>query len=219
VSGKHAPNRFGKYIAIHETAMAKFRRKGLVEGDTLVLKVAGSSYLLMTGKIHCAGGIIIDVDKTLEILDGLSASKVLHGHADDALVQNIEYSYNARIVLPGRVVGLFRYDNAHHPDEHHRHAFTWPDGRRGTTTAVNPHEYPTLAEAIIEAQPIGTGNTGMKWSSSETAVVPRPRPLHLQRSTSTAVSLISSQLTRERPSRCQRLTGASRVRATRRAEL
>ena len=33
MSGKHAPNKFGKYLAIHNKAMADFRQKRLVEDD------------------------------------------------------------------------------------------------------------------------------------------------------------------------------------------
>jgi hypothetical protein len=56
VSGKHAPNKFGKYLAIHNKAMADFRQKRLVEDDTLVLEAFGNGFLRMAGEIRCVGG-------------------------------------------------------------------------------------------------------------------------------------------------------------------
>ncbi len=62
------------------------------------------------------------------------------------------YFYNARLVRPGRVISIFRYDNVHDRDGHHRHGFRWPSGRKdGAPTVLTEASYPTLAEVIQEA--------------------------------------------------------------------
>ncbi len=152
MSGKHAPNRFGRYLAIHDKALADFRQKGLVESDSLVLEAFDNGYLRMSGEILCVGEVHIDVVKTLEILDGRTPAKLLAGHANESIVQNIRYSYNARLVRPGRTISIFRYDNVHERYGHHRHGFRWPSGRKdGRPIALTEESYPTLAEVIQEA--------------------------------------------------------------------
>ncbi|HKP75072.1 MAG TPA: DUF6516 family protein [Longimicrobiaceae bacterium] len=112
---------------------------------------SGGNYLTIEGDIHCAGGIVIEVNKRLEILAGEGAA---------ATVQTAGYRYHVR--LPGKGT-IFRYDSphpaaagvelpAHHP-EHHVHRYDVLSGDvRGTIEIIYDIErVPTLREVIDEA--------------------------------------------------------------------
>jgi len=86
------------------------------------------NYLTIEGDVHCTGGIVIEVNKRLEILAGEGAG---------ATVQTTSYRYHVR--LPGRGT-IFRYDSPHplpagmdHHAEHHVHRYdVLNDDVRGT---------------------------------------------------------------------------------------
>ena len=126
-------------------------RGGFVSAHDLRVSGFGEGYLHIDGVIHCAGGIVIDVNKRLELLEGEGAS---------TLVQTDSYRYHVR--LPGQG-SIFRYDSPHpipengvappHHLEHHVHRFDVLAGdKRGTIECIYDVErVPTLREVIDEA--------------------------------------------------------------------
>lgn len=148
--GKHGPTRLSSYLAVHTTNMDQVIRGGFVSSDDLVVS-ASSGFILIEGTISCAGGIVIDVSKRIEILEGEGAS---------ARVQTASYSYNVHIQGIGNI---FRYDSpdpvgetagapAHHL-EHHVHRYDVLRGdKRGTIECIYEEDrVPTLREVIDEA--------------------------------------------------------------------
>jgi hypothetical protein len=149
--GKHGPNRLGSYLVVHDTHMDQVVRGGFVSSHDLVVSFSGESSISIEGTIVCAGGIVIDVRKTIGVLEG---------RGPGALVQTRTYSYNVRILGTGNV---FRYDSpdpggefddapAHHT-EHHVHRYDVFSGdRRGTVECIyDIEQVPTLREVIDAA--------------------------------------------------------------------
>jgi hypothetical protein len=142
--GKHGPNRLSSYREIHETVMQQFLRGGFVRSENLSFNDLGDGFIEMEGVIECDGGIYIEVRKRIEILDGDGA---------DALVQTVDYSYNAAIRGVGNIL---RYDSPHpdHNREHHVHRFDVFAGveRRPPIFILDESARPTLGEVIEEVQ-------------------------------------------------------------------
>jgi hypothetical protein len=146
LGGKHAPIELGKYIEIHETAMRGLERDRSVFSDDLAFESVEGGVLL-EGRIHCAGGILIDVTKALAIRGG---------EGESAIVQTATYTYHAQVEGLGN---LFRYCSPHdteaQPDHnpfHHKHTYDLLAGDVvGNLTEVDAEERPTLAEVIREA--------------------------------------------------------------------
>ena len=135
---RHEPNRLASYVEIHETVMEHLRRGGFVVSDDLRFEFL-NDWVVLEGTIICQGGIYIDVFKRLAILDGAGAN---------AIVQTVEYSYNAVISGKGNI---FRYNSPHptHNEFHHVHRFDVLNGdKRGT---VERAIWPLLSEVIEEA--------------------------------------------------------------------
>jgi len=127
---------------IHETAMARFVRDGIVSDHALTLD-AFPGGIRMQGDIACRGGIVISVDKILDTV----------GEDSEQMVQTATYSYNASI----RGYNAFlRNDNAHlhpgHIDPHHRHEYDWERGDEmpGSPLWVGADRWPTLGQFIEE---------------------------------------------------------------------
>lgn len=124
--------------------MGQMRAAGFVGEDTLVLEPIGSDLLVMAGEIACLGGIVVRVEKYLEVLEG---------EALDAYVRTFEYKYNA--FVRGRN-NVLRYDNSHtyhgHGDAHHKHVYDWRTGEHlpGFPAWVGEHGWPTLGEVLEE---------------------------------------------------------------------
>jgi hypothetical protein len=138
---KHRRQRFDRYIAIHETVMSQFRDQGFVRGDTLAIEDLGSGVIGITGRIECAEGTYIAVEKLLAIADGEGAT---------ALVETVAYSYSAVLA---RVGNIFRYCSPHddHNEDHHVHRFDVRAGdMSGTLTFHGRGGWPTLGEVIEE---------------------------------------------------------------------
>lgn len=120
------------------------RADGFVGEDTLVLEPIGAGLLAMAGEIACLGGIVVRVEKYLEVLEGEAA---------DAHVRTFEYQYNA--FVRGRA-NILRYDNVHaypgHGDAHHGHVYDWETGQQvpGSPFWVGEHGWPTLGEVLEE---------------------------------------------------------------------
>lgn len=123
--------------------MDQMRADGFVGEDTLVLESIGAGLLVMFGEIACMGGIVVRVEKYLEVLEGEGL---------DASVRTVEYKYNA--FIRGRN-NVLRYDNSHsypdHADAHHRHEYDWKSGKQPeSATWVGEHRWPTLNDVLEE---------------------------------------------------------------------
>jgi hypothetical protein len=145
-AAKHGPNRFDRYLAIHNTVMDRYRDHGFILTDDLEVRDLGNEQILMEGTITCADGVYIAVTKMLRILDGDGST---------ATVQTIAYSYSA--VLAGRG-NIFRYcaphdltDGVEHHSYHHVHRFSvFDDDSHGTISRLSEDDWPTLGEVIEE---------------------------------------------------------------------
>ena len=128
---RHGWNALDHYLTIHDQHLD--RRRYFIESHSLVFAFVGDNVLTFLGRIDCAYGLFIDVDKTLEMNE--------HGQ-----VRTVKYSYHAGL-SGGDDRPVFRYDNAQvyeregHADAHHRHRYdhtTWneirPRSGLGTTT-------------------------------------------------------------------------------------
>lgn len=145
---KHGPNRFDRYLAIHDTIMAKFASDGFVEDDGVVFSDLGAGEILVEGKIQCVGGICIRVIKTLAVVSGVRA---------EALVRTTSYSYN---VFADGIGNVFRYCSPHDTEEqpdhkpfHHKHVYDLLAGDvTGRVEEVGDDAWPTLGEVIEQAR-------------------------------------------------------------------
>lgn len=126
--------------------MDQMRSRGFVGEDTLELEDIGADLLVMSGEIACLGGLVVRVEKYLEVLEG---------EGDDALVRTVEYKYNAFVRGHNN---LLRYDNSHsfpgHADSHHKHEFDWRTGRHlpGFPAWVGEDRWPTLGAVLEELE-------------------------------------------------------------------
>ena len=103
---------------------------------------AVEGHLLLHGRIHCKGGLQIDVNKRLRLGDE-------SGHDT---VQTVAYSYNVSLQNLGNI---FRYDSPHptHNREHHVHRYDVLNGDTEGTVEMDyrEDEWPTLREVVDEA--------------------------------------------------------------------
>ena len=124
--------------------MEQFLREDFVLSENLSFEDLGDGFLILEGRIECVGNIYIDVFKRIEILEGDGAN---------ALVQTIDYSYNA--VVRG-IGNILRYDSPHpdHNHEHHRHYFDVFNREEilPPTFIADEHQRPTLGEVIEEVR-------------------------------------------------------------------
>lgn len=142
--GKHAPNRLDTYLRVHTTNMEQLLRGDFVVEEHLVIEGDGAGGFIMSGRIHCESGIYLDVNKHLVRLSG---------DGNNAIVQTVEYSYNAAVAGLGNI---FRYDSPHHDhnQEHHVHRF---DVLNGDMEGIVENEHseqgrPTLREVLRELE-------------------------------------------------------------------
>jgi hypothetical protein len=155
---KHTATRFDTYVDAHEGNMEKLRGSEFVAADTLFFEeLPGTAGIFLSGEVACEGGIVVSVEKFLDVLEG-------DGPA--ALVQTEWYSYN---VFVRGWHNVLRYDNQHpqhlypgHQDPHHKHVFDWRSGeeREDSPTWIGAEEWPTLSEVIREAEGWYWGNRG-----------------------------------------------------------
>lgn len=96
----------------------------------------------MYGDLFCKGGLVIHVDKTLEV-------------DDRRRVRGRLYRYQAQFVTPP-VREIFRYDNAHvyskegHPDAYHKHVFSPFTWKQIDVAHIGRQDWPTLQDVIDE---------------------------------------------------------------------
>jgi hypothetical protein len=125
--------------------MQDFVDEGFVRSHTVAFGEPRDGQITIAGEIKCEGGIAIQVDKTLLILDG---------EGDAATVRTVDYRYHAYVEGRG---SLFRYCSPHgdgHRPYHHVHRFEIP-----TLAAIVPVEeirdgnaVPTLGDVLEEAR-------------------------------------------------------------------
>lgn len=142
---RHGPTRLRSHLNSHESHMEGFRVGGFVGADKLEIEIAPHE-VTMEGEIACLGNIVVNVLKTLEVLEG---------EGPDATVQTVAYAYNVSI---RNRFNIFRYDNLHltkgHPDPHHKDVYDWRTGEQLPESPkwVGAEHWPTLADVIREAQ-------------------------------------------------------------------
>ena len=142
---KHAPDRFGRWIADHQSTMQGFlKRAYFVLDENLALTDVGGGQVALGGTIECVNGIYLTVNETLRVTDGEGLN---------ATVQSVRYSYNAVI---GKLGTLLRYDSPHgsHHRAHHKHEY---DVLAGDTEGMvillgGEEDRPTLGETIDEVE-------------------------------------------------------------------
>lgn len=140
---KHGPNRLSNYRAVHDTIMQKFLRAGFVRSENLSFNDLGDGFIELEGIIECVGNVNIDVYKRIQILKG---------DGPNALVQTVDYSYNAYVDGIGNIL---RYDSPHpdHYREHHVHRFDTASKHEITVDFILKEEdRPTLGEIISEVE-------------------------------------------------------------------
>ncbi|HAN91878.1 MAG TPA: hypothetical protein DCQ33_07335 [Nitrospira sp.] len=124
--------------------MGHLQRGGFVAHDTLCFQALPGSFIL-SGEIACLGKIVIQVEKTLAIIEDT--------YGNDPIVQTIVYRYNASV--RGHNV-ILRYDNAHphpgHADDHHKHVVNWKSGQEEALVWVGEAGWPTLTQVIQEVE-------------------------------------------------------------------
>ncbi len=142
MADKHGPNRLNRYQEIHETVMGHLRDDGFVVEDDLAFADLGNGLIELRGTVKCLGGIRVEVEKLLEILDGDGA---------EAMVQTFAYSYHA--CLEGGQGNIVRYDSPHvdHNQDHHVHRYDPFSGDvTGRVTMHGESGWPTLGEMLYE---------------------------------------------------------------------
>ena len=130
----------GRYLEIHATAMRTLERDGRVlpDGDGLTIEPVARG-LLIEGRVHCAGSLIVEVWKLLAI--------AREGPVTTA--QTTSYTYQ---VMVDGLGDLFRYCGPHkHRPFHHKHTYDVLGDDAGAWVKVDPEERPTLSEVIWEA--------------------------------------------------------------------
>ncbi|NTW52991.1 MAG: hypothetical protein HGB22_10460 [Chlorobiaceae bacterium] len=103
--------------------MHKYKCDGFVIYEGLLITPLRKA-ILITGTIECSGGLKVEVQKRLDILDQEDRNP---------LVQTVSYSYNVFLTGVGNV---FRYDSPHkdHNQQHHVHRYDVLNA--GNTVAV-----------------------------------------------------------------------------------
>lgn len=147
-TGKHAPNRLDRYLAIHATVMGHRHDEGFVLDDGLTLERGQQGYL-MSGRIRCAGGLSVDVRKAL---------RVVSGEGPTAMVQTVSYTYHVMLAGPGSSLNVFRYCGPHddeaHPEHkafHHKHTYDVLHGDvAGSIARIDDDAWPTLGDVLEE---------------------------------------------------------------------
>ena len=145
MAARHSPDRFGRWIADHQTMMQSFlRRAYFVHAENLALTDVGGGQVAVGGTVECVNGIYLTVSETLRVLDG---------EGMNATVQPVRYSYNAVI---GKLGTLLRYDSPHetHHKNHHKHEFDVLAGdTEGMVILLGGEEArPALGDVIDEVE-------------------------------------------------------------------
>lgn len=140
-SGKrHGWNTLENYVHVHQSALEQ--HDFVIEDRTEFVRYtdAGRGAVVhLTGEIVCAGGVIIEVDKYLDVRQSSRGVDEVRGYL---------YRYH------GYVRGgpnLLRYDNSHAEDEFHRHQYDVGTGGQ-TQTILARENLPTLIQVVSELE-------------------------------------------------------------------
>ncbi len=142
MGGKHGASRFRNYRAITDVILRSFIDAGFVLSENMGYEAIGDGLIAHRGEIQCQGGIVLEVEKVLTILDGTG---------DNALVQTTYRSYHAYARGKGNIV---RYCSGHdHRPYDHVHRYDAP----ATWNEILPvqelwteDEIPTLSDVLDE---------------------------------------------------------------------
>lgn len=120
--------------------MQRYLREGFVLTENLRFEHLGNGFVALVGTIDCLGGVVLEVEKLLRVLDGEGA---------DALVQTQRYTYHAHVAGLGNIL---RYDSPHpdHNKFHHVHRYPFPADGADEVIELNWEQVPTLGEVIEE---------------------------------------------------------------------
>lgn len=138
-------NSLENYLFQHEKRLEGYQ--GFVEswsGSPELIGSTGDDAFLIRLRIEiiCIGNIVIDVDKTIDVLVEPN---------NRILARTKEYSYNVSISGKGTI---FRYDNAHihngHSSNNHKHIFTEPN-KDERVVCLNS-DFPHMHEIVEEAR-------------------------------------------------------------------
>ena len=146
VPAKHGPARYASYVEIQKSVIGQLIGQGFVAFDETKFTFLTREMVLLFGHLGCSGGIVVGVEKYLQVSGELDGSP---------LVQTSQYSYN--VWLQGGY-NLLRYDNSHvhpgHPDKHHKHEFDWRTGAElsHSPICIGAAAWPTLGEVLHETR-------------------------------------------------------------------
>lgn len=136
----HGWNSYENYLAVHEKCMESFSHY-FVEWDSLLFTPLPPSGVSLTGSIYCHGGLVLHVEKTLEVNNRKQ-------------VRGLKYRCQAQFADPPSRE-IFRYDNAHdypeHPDSFHKLVFSpisWKPVFPPKHIGID--SWPTLREVLDE---------------------------------------------------------------------
>ena len=121
---RHDWHRYEDYKTIHHSYITNLFNEGLIEEDTLTFHEYRTGRTLIDvnveGRIRCTLGVIIEIDKWLEV-----------DTANDPSVRGYSYRYHAWLAETHQ--GVLRYDNAHGVGNLHCHLF---DLRTGEASII-----------------------------------------------------------------------------------
>jgi hypothetical protein len=124
--------------------MQRLAREGFVLRHNLELREMGGGIFEMSGDVECDGGILLEVQKMLRIVEG---------EGREALVRTVEYSYNAKLSGIGNIL---RYCSPHedggatHHAEHHKHCFDDVAAGGDRVEVIEDDKWPTLGQVLEE---------------------------------------------------------------------
>lgn len=130
------------YLAVHDQCLERSCQYFVENPELVVPRVRGAKTVRIHGDLFCKGGLVIHVDKSLEVDDRHRARGFL-------------YRYQAQFVAqPLREI--FRYDNDHtytregHPDAYHKHVFSTVTWKQAEVVHIGREKFPTLLNVIDE---------------------------------------------------------------------
>jgi len=138
---RHGWNSYENYKEIHESRLTAHSFVDHSRPNTIAFEfyeLEGELYMEMNGEIHCKHMVVLEVTKYFE-------TRWTRGGR--LQVRCFSYRYNASIVGEHNVL---RYDNAHDPDEYHRHVFDVATGEPVRMECMTRNDFPLLSEILDE---------------------------------------------------------------------
>lgn len=143
---RFTPRRLRRYLDGIDREIAHAARSGFYIWDKLDYYTEPDG-VFVTGVIECLGGIRVEVDERLRVLDEPSW---LRRHGNPLITLGF-YRYNAVLLNRGTI---FRYNSPHvdHRTFHHVHRFDVLGSAAETVHEVNPRDVPSLRQVLHEAE-------------------------------------------------------------------